>query len=400
MRRRLLATKSTTTVGKLIIVVFVILLTAMGFIHQRNSAEFAQLLLIDSLGLLTTIVSLWFLKPGAIGLGIVYALTYLTLDASTTSTIFFPVLILRAGTTGQRRFRILISVWLSASAFALTWKGDTTSPISLLVVEFFFYGALIVVLWFVGDFVHDQRREITRLDLAREEAVREVRLSVARDLHDAVASSSARIVLRAEQAKLRGISDPELDADLDYILAAARQSGRDLRSMLSALRSTLGAAETSNSSWHIESIEEVLEERAEDLRQQGFVVNVAAMPLPDLAQSVRDTVGKFFIEATANAIKYADRTKPCHIHLSVEDDLLEAAVLTQRRKQTQGNDPVTSSGMGLLGLRERASVVGGRLDVRSTTDQFSVRIEIPLADAPESESPAISIPTTSPESTN
>ena len=236
--------------------------------------------------------------------------------------------------------------------------------------------------WMIGDVIRRQRSEIGRLDEERELAVRAERLAIARDLRDAAADATARVAVRAEQATLRGVPDPELDADFAYIGATARQAGQDLRSMLAALHSSVDATplDTAPAGWHITSLTDTLDGCAGELRRAGFTVEVAASFDEDsLARTGRDALGKVLIEATSNVAKYADPTGPCRFLIDQDDTGTEVLVFSRRRPgdHRTPTDPATSSGFGLTGARERLTAVGGELDTTATAKDWIVQVRLP-----------------------
>ncbi len=211
-------------------------------------------------------------------------------------------------------------------------------------------------------------------------AVQAQRRSIARDLHDTVAYSTTSIILRAEQAKLRGVSDPRLAADLDYIIAAGRNSMRDLRGMMETLRRNdpLQSDPTSHSPWQISSLEETLADRVAELRAHGFVVTQHVdADLRSLPESVRETLAKIVVEVTSNMVKHGDPSGPCSIMVEGADDEIEAVFINRPRSAPLGTE---GAQLGLVGARERVEALGGEVDVTSKSPTWVVRVRIPLGE--------------------
>lgn len=376
-RARTLTSVLEANAAKMLIVLFTSAISVPILLRYDVTAPTMMVALaMDTLTLVGIALSLWWLLPGAVLAGLGATVLLAVPGAVPLTAIFLPIILFRAGVRGHRRLRTVLAVWyVPLLAYWMLFLGGGPTlvdvPLTIGVVT-----VGILVTWFAGDHLNRQRSEIVRLDEARVEAVRAERMAIARDLHDAVASANARIVLRAEAAKLAGGASTE---DIDYILSAARQSASDLRGMLAALRSTLGAAEVSATSpWHIASLREVVEHHAANLRSQGFTVSVLLPESLDLPQSTLDAVGKFVVEGTSNVGKYADPTKPCRIMIDQDEDGTEGVIISGRRAGDVADpDPATSSGFGLLGVSERVTTLGGTVDIHPTADQWVVRIEIP-----------------------
>jgi len=119
-------------------------------------------------------------------------------------------------------------------------------------------------------------------------------------------------------------------------------------------------------------------EAEHDLRAAGLHPTIACEGDPStLAPSLAITMVRILDEAVANMIKYAARDARCSVQLDVDDEqvgLLAINPLTENRQST----PATSSGLGLLGIRERAQSRGGNADVISDDHQWILHVAIPL----------------------
>ena len=213
----------------------------------------------------------------------------------------------------------------------------------------------------------------------RVEALRAQRALISRELHDTLARANTQMVLRAQQAKAQ-LGDPEradqVAAALEDIVAVGHQSVTDLRTMLRVLREenavATGAAPLSA------DLPGALERAEHDLRAAGLHPTIACEGDPStLAPSLAITMVRILDEAVANMIKYAARDARCSVQLDVDDEqvgLLAINPLTENRQST----PATSSGLGLLGIRERAQSRGGNADVISDDHQWILHVAIPL----------------------
>lgn len=78
-------------------------------------------------------------------------------------------------------------------------------------------------------------------------------------------------------------------------------------------------------------------------------------------------------EAVNNALRYAD-ARHILVELAADDDHVTATV----SDDGSGIPPGTPPGTGIVGMRERAALLGGRLVVRRRHPGTEVRIEAPL----------------------
>ncbi|WP_051569829.1 sensor histidine kinase [Cryptosporangium arvum] len=216
-----------------------------------------------------------------------------------------------------------------------------------------------------------RERELTEAEKART-AVLEERARIARDLHDVVAHHMSMVVVQAETApyRLAGLS-PEATADFAAISTTAREALNEVRGLLGVLRS---------------------EEISADLRPQP-----GCDDLPELiAGAVRAgadveftrtgeprkprpgvDVGAYRIvqESLANAARHAPGAS-ARVTLAYTADALEITVVNG--KGAQQAEP-HSAGHGLVGMTERATVVGGELRAAPTPEGgFAVRARLPL----------------------
>lgn len=230
--------------------------------------------------------------------------------------------------------------------------------------------------WVLGQVLHRIARAETASRADRRAAVVSQRRSIARDLHDTVAYGITSMILRAEQVKLRGLDDPELAADLDYMIVTGRRSMRDLRGMLEELRRT-EALEEDDSAWQVGTLNETLSDRVAALRRHGFTVTVSSeADLSGLPAEVRETLSKVIVEATSNIAKHGDPAGPCSILMEVTDAAVEIVFIN--RPRPVGDVPARTAGLGLVGVQERLADIGGELEVSHHESSFVLRVLIPM----------------------
>ena len=334
-------------------------------------------LVLDVLITFFTAVSLVRPRFGAIGVGMVLMVWVVQPQLTPTLTVmnlFIPVFV--AGALGLRQLRLFLTVWYLGAALvpsALYWSTSVAERIQTASI----FAVLMAITWALGRAFGRLSEEVVALDQARFAAVAAERRAIAQDLHDAVSSATTRIIMRAEQARLRGIPDPTLAADIEYILATGRQSAGDLRSLLTTLRADADGVRTAG--WHIASLTAMVEASLGELRRAGFAVeSTVRFDEAGLSSVDRDTLGKVVREATANIIKHAVPRSTCTFLLVEDDDGIEIVVANRRQG---GGTSGRGSGLGLIGAAERVQALGGEFETNGTPHQWVLRARVPRAGA-------------------
>lgn len=254
-----------------------------------------------------------------------------------------------------------------------------------------FAAALLALLlsWTVGALVRTAvRARENRLaqEWAEAEASVEVeRVRIARDMHDVVAHSLAVVVAQADGARYAAGTDPEATSRaLETIGSTARSALADVRLLLIQLRHS----ESEGPQPQLTDLEALYTQ----VRAAGVDLRVAVEPVPVTTPpaAVQLAVYRILQEALTNALRHGDGgTVRVDQHwLADRVDLLvrntpapfrdEGALVSHRRKPGAPAVPSTESGHGLLGMRERAQLVGGRCDAGLDGDCFVVRVSIPI----------------------
>lgn len=236
------------------------------------------------------------------------------------------------------------------------------------------WGVLIAVATLLGLLLRGAERA-TRGRLARAESgFEEQRHQIARDLHDTVSRTNARIALRVEALRghleHEGVSAEAL-AELHAITLEARDNATALRSMLT----TLNAASTAPVTRH-RSLRPSLDDAQRRLRSHGFtpVVQTLLDPNVILAAPIEDLACRILGEATHNVIKYGERgevrimteTSPVGVGL-----LIVNAVSPETRRET------LRSGFGLAALKAESLRIGGDLQAGVVGGRWQVSAHLP-----------------------
>jgi len=210
---------------------------------------------------------------------------------------------------------------------------------------------------------------------AERDAVAKERSLIARELHDIVAHSVSMIVLQAEAGDSRLDSDAGAARQAFHAIeGSARQSMGELRRMLGLLRdsdSTSGPLPQPR----LAGVPALLE----GIRGAGLkaTFEVSGDPI-ELAPGLELNAYRIIQEALTNSLKHARATE-VQVHISYTPGALELEVTDDGLTTALPNG---SGGQGLIGMRERALVHGGELEI-SPRDPRGYRVwaRLPLESA-------------------
>jgi signal transduction histidine kinase len=196
---------------------------------------------------------------------------------------------------------------------------------------------------------------VTQVTLAQEEE----RRRISRELHDDLGPSLAAIVNRLRTCQQLVRSDPsQAEKDLDEVTKGLKGHIQDIRHLIYDLRplavDQLGLAG---------AIEQQLERFSKDTgvrASSSFSPQAAVDPLAEV------TVFRVLQECLSNVQKHSAATR-VDVGLQPVDSGVELTVRDDGRgfAPDAGSANTTPQGVGLVSMRERAELVGGRLTVES-----------------------------------
>ena len=231
--------------------------------------------------------------------------------------------------------------------------------------------------------VRDLEQRTEEAERTREEAARaramEERLRIARELHDSLTHSISVISIQsgvaAHLARKRG---EEVSPALLAIQEASADAARELRTTLSALRSDEDA--DGSGLGHLDSL--ALRTRAAGLPVTVTVTGAERTLPPEVDQAAYRIVQ----EALNNVSRHAGRAR-ASVHLHYEPDALSVQVdddgagptsAPSTASATSNANPNAGPGLGLIGMRERVTALGGRLHAGPRDDGgFQVLAQFP-----------------------
>ena len=240
----------------------------------------------------------------------------------------------------------------------------------------------LVAAWATGRTVRSWRHKNVALERANRElaaqrelqaqaAVAVERGRIARELHDVVAHNVSMMVVQAGAAGrvLHG-EQPDVRNALEVIAATGRETVDEMRTLLGVLRSGDGPASLKPQPGLAD-----LEQLVSGIREAGLPVTLRIEGTPQPLPPALDlSAFRIVQEALTNTLKHAG-TARAEVAVRYEDGLVSLEIADTGRGPGGGR----GTGHGLVGMRERAAMLGGELEALPRPEGgFAVRARLPL----------------------
>jgi signal transduction histidine kinase len=295
-----------------------------------------------------------------------------------------------------------------ASRWAAAWVGAAVATLeagALLAAGGPDWGTALMVLalaaagWLAGENTRSRRahladvlersaeREREREQRARQAGAEE-RLRIARELHDVVAHAMSIVAVRSGVARMvLDVRPDEAREALGIIEGTSRQALAELRLLVGVLRGHEprdGDAEREPAPGLAD-----LPSLIGRVHQAGVSVGLRVEGEPRrLSPGVDLSVYRIVQEALTNVVRHAAparaeltvRYQPDEVMIEVTDDGSARGDRGDRDAGSAGRGQ-DGTGHGIVGMRERAAVYGGRLVAEPTTSGFRVLARIPTGQA-------------------
>ncbi len=205
------------------------------------------------------------------------------------------------------------------------------------------------------------RERLTRME--HEEALRDERERMARDLHDAVAGNLSAIALHAEAGLTRPAVDHGARRALEAVRASSLSALAEMRTMIRLLRG--GTPERSPTG--------ISDSRAvrELVAAHHGAIRADPADLPQLPTAVDQTAFRLLQEGLTNATKHG--SGPPEVEVTLAEGHLDLLLRNPRP-----TDAERRRGMGLEIMAERACAVGGSLTTGEDDGVWTVRARLPI----------------------
>jgi signal transduction histidine kinase len=268
-------------------------------------------------------------------------------------------------------------------ATVLTAIGDSgTGMAQVTAILAVFAGS-----WLLGDNIRTRRaylRELEdradRLEREREESIRRAaadeQARIARELHDIITHNVSVMTVQAAAAGDVFETHPgRVREALDSIESTGREALTELRRLLGRVRPE-GAGTNFAPQPGLARLDALLEQ----VHAAGLQVDLTVEGTPhELPIGLDLSAYRIVQEALTNILKHAQASKAT-VRIRYEPDAIELEVIDDGRGPPADD---AQRGQGIIGMRERAALVGGALRVgRAPGGGFAVDARIPLPEPP------------------
>jgi signal transduction histidine kinase len=269
---------------------------------------------------------------------------------------------------------VLLIAYLAAGVAAIGWASSDLIHVAAAVLAF-------AAAWFAGERTRLRREQMAELRqravLAERQAARERQLAVAeerariaRDLHDSAGHALNVIAVRAGAARLRHDREPGRSRTaLAAIEGIARQTVADIDQFIGTLRADDTPAGVIDAPPGLASLDALLAQHA----AAGLRVTVTRTGTDRaIGAAPNQAAYRILQEALTNAARHG--TGIAHVELGYGERALEITVTNPVRP---GLQPAAGRGHGVIGMHERAALLGGQLKAEQAGDTFRVGARIP-----------------------
>ncbi|MBZ9640929.1 sensor histidine kinase [Streptomyces sp. PSKA30] len=287
--------------------------------------------------------------------------------------VSYLVAVYAAVRAGHRALTVAASVTLLAGLHltALLFR-DGPAGEALAQARHVLEMAWLIAAFAAGEALRQAERRADEAERTREETARrradEERLHIARELHDSLTHQISIIKVQAEVAvhvaRRRGEQVPEA---LLAIQEAGREATRELRATLDALRD-----DDTTPPRGLDHIPELVEQASRAGLEATLTIEGQR---PDVPAAVGRTAYRIVQESLTNIARHA-----CAATASVRIDYRADSLAIQVEDDGKATpDTVPTPGLGLLGMRERVTALGGRLRAGPRSERgFTVQAELPV----------------------
>jgi len=231
--------------------------------------------------------------------------------------------------------------------------------------DFAWNAITFTVAWIIGFAVGDKYREVDEAKERAEQAEREreerarravadERARIARELHDVVGHSVS--VMTVQASAVRRLLEPDLEKVLEALLVV-EQTGREALAEMRRMVGVLRHPEDAPALAPQPSLEQI-EKLVQHAREAGLPVELRIEGVPvQLPSGIDLTAYRLVQEGLTNALKHA-RAEHAEVIVRYGDGHVEVSVSDDGRGGGDGD----GGGHGLVGMRERVTVYGGKLE--------------------------------------
>jgi signal transduction histidine kinase len=271
----------------------------------------------------------------------------------------------------QVRRRATALILLGLPVFVVHEWRDPNNTIFQQLLQALPYDAIGIAAWLLGAFIRVRTEQ--RTSVAERIATAE-RTRIARELHDIVAHGIGVMVVQAEgAAEVLDVDPARARAAMERVADTGRESLVELRRALGMLRG-VGRADGAPQPG-LDRVDDLIR----TLGDTGLRIDrrVTGTPRP-LSPGVDLALYRVVQEALTNTLRHADAR-----HAVVEIEHAADAVRVRGTDDGRNAHEPTSTGGGLLGIRERIGMLGGHVELGPVgTGGFRVAVSVPTEQQP------------------
>ncbi|WP_122816762.1 sensor histidine kinase [Nocardioides pantholopis] len=306
--------------------------------------------------------------------------------AAVSGTAAGPATLAAASLATHRRWRQLVPLFVvgfaGAQVYTVTQPAEAEEPLWLLsALNAIVLAACIGWGMYLGsrrELVWTLRRRAERAEaeqqLLAERARDNERSRIAREMHDVLAHRISQISLHAGALSFRDdLTATQMRESAAVIREKAHEALVDLRGVLGVLRDGAGEALVAPQPTYADLPALVAEARSSGVQVEYDDQVAATEPVPD---AVGRTIYRIVQEGLTNVRKHAPGAR---LSIRVCGSPADGIEVRLRNPLGFGTTELPGSGLGLVGLAERAELRGGRLEHRRDGADFLLRGWLPWA---------------------
>lgn len=257
--------------------------------------------------------------------------------------------------------------------------GSASFPIDAPLFGVLVWG----VAWFAGERTRLRRVHITELkeralraereaEDRRRLATAEERTRIARDLHDSAGHALNVILVQAGASRLLHEQDPDRSrAALETIESVARQTVTEIDQLVHRLRESATGDGQVEGPPGLAGLDTLVARHA----GAGLAITVNTVGNPTALPATLDQAAyRILQESLTNAARHGTGT--ASVELAFADAALDITTRNSVRADARSDRP-NGGGQGLVGMRERAGVLGGSVRVEAADGLFCVHAHLP-----------------------
>ncbi|MDI3330574.1 MAG: histidine kinase [Micrococcus sp.] len=269
-------------------------------------------------------------------------------------------------------FLVVPVVWFAVTGRELPGHGAGAVPAAAIAVLLW-----VASVYLLGALLRRMGRLMLRPDPARRLAELARRDALARELHDALGHALAAISVQAAalEARLGTEATTPVRGSLAALASASREAQGELDQALGLLREGDGTGPGLESVWRL--VAGLSDGPVGGPGRITLGSDLSEAELAGLDAATSRAGYRILQEATTNAVRHADGPVTVRIRRTPKAVALEVTSGPPAAADERAGAAASGHGSGLAGMRRRAALAGGHLDIDRAPTGWIVRAELP-----------------------